>query len=669
MWLGVAAALLGSTSAASQPFGPGDLVVSEAMVHPTGNEAVREWIELHNPAATPVDIRGLTVSDGAGQMFTMTSTLPLIVSAGRFFVLGRSAVEALNGGVIVDYVYSGLRLANDRGAIVVAERGTLIDRVDYDGAFPLQEGAALMLDPRWLDAEENDDAQRWCVPSAAMPGGDFGTPGVVNQACPNAPDETPPEITHTPVADGQSLQLAVVLTAVVTDASALPVVELHYRTVGGVAFQTDDMVALGNDLYQGIVLAQFVTLAGVEYYLRAVDDEGNEALEPADGASAPFSFTVRDSDIVGPSMQHAPSNVPLVAGEPYAVVASISDPAGVSEATLFFRLDGALWQSVAFTPLPAVVDGYSAAIPGAMTVPPGVEYYLSANDTLGNQAFLPPNAPVGTFGLTVVPSDDSGPMIVHPEIQSGQPARTPVEIAAEVTDATGVAAVQAYFRKRGTRSFFRTTLARDTGAIYRGTIPGEIVVGDAIEYYLEALDMSPNANRSTSPNGAPQQFYVFTIADHDVTGPEIEHTPPPDGQAAGQTVGVEAAVTDGSGIRTVSLFFRHAESTTFRKTPMTTSAAGLVFRAHIPGQLVAPGAFEYFIEAEDRAMPANVARSPAEAPTTVYGFTVVEAESLDPDPRGCSCRSENGTRSSSTSAYLLAFGAICAGFRRRSFAV
>jgi hypothetical protein len=59
-----------------------------------------------------------------------------------------------------------------------------LDRVSYDksAGFPVVPGASLSLDPRQLDALQNDSASAWCTGSATY-GPELGTPGRANPPC------------------------------------------------------------------------------------------------------------------------------------------------------------------------------------------------------------------------------------------------------------------------------------------------------------------------------------------------------------------------------------------------------------------------------------------------------------------------------------------------------
>jgi len=164
------------------------LVVTEFMKNPAVVTDVRgEWFEVFNLSPVPLDLDGWTLrDDGTNSTVLVAPGGAGVVSPGSFLVLGRNPDPALNGGVVVDLVYSGFVLSNGADEIVLeAPGGFEIDRVDYgDGPlWPDDSGRSASL---MAGAWGNDLALRpgsWCSSVSVMPGGDRGTPGALNDLC------------------------------------------------------------------------------------------------------------------------------------------------------------------------------------------------------------------------------------------------------------------------------------------------------------------------------------------------------------------------------------------------------------------------------------------------------------------------------------------------------
>ncbi|MHC4441941.1 MAG: lamin tail domain-containing protein [Planctomycetota bacterium] len=157
------------------------IVIDEIMQNPAVvSDNVGEWFELYNPTENAVDLEGWTIRDNDYDSHVINNGGPLPVPAGGYLVLGRNGNPATNGGVSVDYVYSGINLHNKNDELLLLD-GTLteIDRVEwYDGSnFPEPNGATMTLKDPALD---NNIGINWCESSIAFGAGDFGTPGADN---------------------------------------------------------------------------------------------------------------------------------------------------------------------------------------------------------------------------------------------------------------------------------------------------------------------------------------------------------------------------------------------------------------------------------------------------------------------------------------------------------
>jgi len=189
---------------ATTPFGDGDLgtpggandcagsgvpeiVINEIIQNPSAVfDSNGEWFEIHNLSASAVDINGWTIKDNGSNSHVIDNGGPLNISAGGYLVLGINSDSTANGGVAVDYQYSGISLANGDDELILLDTGlTEADRVEWDGgpAFPDPTGASMSLKDPTLD---NNDGANWCTASTPFGDGDLGTPGAAND-CPTIP--------------------------------------------------------------------------------------------------------------------------------------------------------------------------------------------------------------------------------------------------------------------------------------------------------------------------------------------------------------------------------------------------------------------------------------------------------------------------------------------------
>lgn len=167
---------------------PGDLVITELFVNPSGNaEGPLEWAEVYNPGETAIDLLGLELADLGTDRFTVPSSL--IVEPGAYVVLGGSVDPVANGGAPVALAWTGIQLGNGDDELILRAAGVDVDAVAWDDGltFPDPSGRSISLSDG-LDAATNDDGAAWCEAVSTFGTlGDFGTPGAPNPACAGGP--------------------------------------------------------------------------------------------------------------------------------------------------------------------------------------------------------------------------------------------------------------------------------------------------------------------------------------------------------------------------------------------------------------------------------------------------------------------------------------------------
>jgi len=174
-------ALLPLLPATARAASSGDVVVNEIIQNPNAVfDSAGEWFELANTTASPIDIDGWTIADNDSDSHVIANGGPLLIPANGYLVLGNNDDTATNGGVTVDYEYTGIALANGGDELVLLDDVLAeIDRVEWDNGatFPDPTGASMALnDP----ANDNNVGANWCTASTPYGDGDFGTPGAAN---------------------------------------------------------------------------------------------------------------------------------------------------------------------------------------------------------------------------------------------------------------------------------------------------------------------------------------------------------------------------------------------------------------------------------------------------------------------------------------------------------
>ena len=160
---------------------PTGLIINEIMNNPNAvSDSYGEWFELTNISAEIIHLDGLIIHDGNTDTHAIQSGGQLILHPNEYIVLGRNGDVELNGGLSLDYVYSGMNLNNTFDGITIQHpSGIVLDEVYYDNGatFPNIPGKSMMLmDP----LTDNSLGFNWVESSQLMDNGDFGTPGENN---------------------------------------------------------------------------------------------------------------------------------------------------------------------------------------------------------------------------------------------------------------------------------------------------------------------------------------------------------------------------------------------------------------------------------------------------------------------------------------------------------
>ena len=167
-----------------------EIVVTEIMQNPLAvGDGVGEWFEVwvsDNIDTTlvgggnrgDINLYGLMIED-LGSDDDMVN-MDFIVGPNEYIVFGVNDDTTVNGGVDVDYTYSGINLANGEDELVLKnENSVSLDEVIWDdgSTFPDPNGASMSLDLGSIDADDNDLGASWCEATSSYGDGDLGTPG------------------------------------------------------------------------------------------------------------------------------------------------------------------------------------------------------------------------------------------------------------------------------------------------------------------------------------------------------------------------------------------------------------------------------------------------------------------------------------------------------------
>lgn len=418
--LALAAAVLALAigTAAADPSG-NNVVISEIMANPAGYYDGAEYIELHNPTGAPISIAGWVLTGteygalpGGGicggedrWQFPAGTSIP----AGGYILVAKDGGDGDDGfyeiyGFYPDFeMYDNatnfaetdnpsvpnmvqlnfdafsdeIQLVGGRGygricgatsnADVVylytsSTLTVLVDLVEYkdstlctsdpcagddtanDNAFPLIPYLenSLGRDPDGTDTNNTDVD---FTLQAATPGEE----NILN---------TPPwirDLVYSPIPPNSVQTTAV--KAIVTDDGTIDSVGVYYREEGGSWARLAATATPGDSLYTAQV-PPFSNGTMVEYYLRAVDDNGAGINYPAEGATDPYAYSIGYTTIY--TVQFVPdgSNQSQLEGRPVNVRGIVTAGAGAFSTSYFFVHEG----TGQFKGVKIYAPGYGSAI-------------------------------------------------------------------------------------------------------------------------------------------------------------------------------------------------------------------------------------------------------------------------------------------------------------------
>jgi len=414
-------------------------------------------------------------------------------------------------------------------------------------------------------------------------------PPIINFAPPTAVDEN----------------LAIPLSAEVTDVSGLESVVLFYKKASEQTFVAAPMIKGSGDTYSATIPAEAVTVDGMECYIQAKDKAGNE---PASIGSAqkPLKIAVNLVDKDAPTIVHAPITTAQENAD-VLIEARITDRTGVKQAEIFYRKVG----EAQFTAEKLAAKGeaeFAAKISAKLVTEAGVEYYLRANDATNPPALF--GSAEKPFKIAVSIVDKQSPVIEHETIASSK-ENVPLRITATVTDRSDVAKVILFYKRVDAEDFVELKMTETAANQYLAEIPREAITPAGLAYYLEARDALQNP---PAYQGTAEKPLLVKVTRVDSEPPTIVHTPINEA-LAGEKITLTAVATDNVGVAEVRLFYRGKGSVEYRPEKMTSKPAN-AYEAKIEARLEA---IEYYVWAQDVSGNAPSLRM---SPDTAHLITV-----------------------------------------------
>lgn len=166
---------LSCSDAFSASLQSGDIIISEVMSNPAAvSDANGEWFEIFNASAFIHNLNGLTIRDNGSNNHTINHSTDLFIDPGEYLVLGRNVDPLSNGGLTIDYAYTGFTLSNSSDQIILIFDSMEISRLNYNSTpFGIAGVSAEIKNHKSVSTQADYQATQ----NFQYGNGDFGTPG------------------------------------------------------------------------------------------------------------------------------------------------------------------------------------------------------------------------------------------------------------------------------------------------------------------------------------------------------------------------------------------------------------------------------------------------------------------------------------------------------------
>ena len=321
---------------------------------------------------------------------------------------------------------------------------------------------------------------------------------------------------------------SVVITVNVVD-TCPPVpgpVNLKWRTIGNVSYNTIAMVETAPGVYRAVISGGNVIAPGIEYYVTADDGQtvnSNPYLFPQI-----FPNVIPVVGNVPPLIVHTPvTSAPL--NTPVTICADITDNTNnVASATLFYRKSSGMLAYVAVPMNNTVGNTYCATIPDSLITALGTDYFIRAKDDFGVASYYAS----ATFPVIINSPVNQPPLISHVPIP-GAYCDSAQTITATITDTTNIVQTASLFYRvhdsnNPLKAYTSVAMTNTAGNTYEAVIPGDSVTTDGVDYYIRATDDLG----AVSLNGSSLAPLVMTcppITDIGVVAIQNPTSPSPEG--------------------------------------------------------------------------------------------------------------------------------------------
>ena len=141
------------------------IIITELM--PNKAEEAVDWIELYNPSAVPINLKGCILSDDGGDELKIDQTL--IIPPNEYAVIASGVGDEQNLPAALSqpafqFSKEQFSLSAESDQVILTCDGNLIDKVTYESyqPGPATNSRSWQLASNAMDTPLNDDIAKWC---------------------------------------------------------------------------------------------------------------------------------------------------------------------------------------------------------------------------------------------------------------------------------------------------------------------------------------------------------------------------------------------------------------------------------------------------------------------------------------------------------------------------
>jgi hypothetical protein len=368
--------------------------------------------------------------------------------------------------------------------------------------------------------------------------------------------------------------------------------------MNGSYFGLYPMTYIGNDTYY-YYLGLYGANTTIQYSIMATDGSPNNNMAYNNNGGSYYWIFVQGAgeDWVGPNIG-TPWYTTNQNNSDYLVFVycDISDPSGIFQAAIFYRINYGVWLNASMWYDAGIVYGSYLGTYAEGTV---IEFYIMAWDNSIHYNGASNNNYGNNFYVNLNNADDFTPPMIHWALHNPDPvyAFDDIYIYSNITDESGVLGALVYYQVNGGELQNVSMWFNASIGIYQAHL-GAYPENTSIDYYIIAFDDSVNYNWADYPASSSINIYVNMVGP-DILSPVIQSQWfDPDPAKNWENITIYASIYDNYGVNQVWVHLSINNGTWFNLAMSQVPAQPNIYRTTI-GAFTTGTYIQFYIQAVD----------------------------------------------------------------------